>query len=278
MPTLLSSPLSSSKMTEKRFLHPYYILNTLLCLCYVALRVQRLKPGELGATDMFGITREQQIYFCLFLMLVTRSLSAPTLDAYFASAFMFARATAVVCLWFMNSRMAVVFVALWSLIYAVCPQPRYRLPKNITVLNNVTYNQRIAKNNHKTIYVLWCHATWSARCNQLLPVLPRLSKKYSHVRVRFASLDVSRYVGVAETLGVNTSPASKQLPTVILFKEGKEVARIPPADDNGNVPREWTRGFTDRHIADRLDLITHLQTAKQWEQDAQSRHREKKKN
>ena len=205
-------------------------------------------------------------------------LSAPTLDVYLASAFMFSRVAIALCLWYMDERMLLIFLALWTLVYALCPQPRYRLPSSISVLNNVTFQQRVINNKYDKYHVVWCHAAWSARCNQLLPIFPKLAKKYSHVRILFSTLDVSRSVTVAQQLKVNTSPASKQLPTVILFKHGKEVARIPIADEDGNIGKEWARGFTDRHIADRLDLPTHLQQAKKWEKAAQLSHKQKKKN
>ncbi|PXF49680.1 Thioredoxin-related transmembrane protein 2-like [Gracilariopsis chorda] len=264
-------------MVDNRFLHPYYVLNVALVLAYVGLRAKRLDPHELSKEDMFGITREAQIYFCLFLMMATRTLSAPTLDAYLSSAFMFLRVAIVVLLWHMDKQLVAVFLALWTMIYAVCPQPRYKLPKSIVTLNNVTYNDRIARNKHKTIYVLWCHATWSARCSQLAPVLASLAKAYDHPRVRFARVDVSKYPTLADTLSVSVSPASKQLPTVICYKQGQEVARIPVMDQRGNLPKQWSRGFKAAHVAEALNLNTHFITAKQWEQEAQQRLRQSDK-
>lgn len=263
--------------TSNRFVHPYYLLNGMLFVAYTALRIQRLHPHDLALADMFGITREFQIYFSLALMLFTRSLSAPTLDAYLSSAFMFSRVAVLVCLWYMDSRLAAIFAALWTLIYAVCPQPRYKLPDSITTLNNISFRDRIVKNKHQTIYVLWCHATWSARCSQLAPVLASLSKSYTHVRLKFARLDVSKFPTVAEDLGVSMSAASKQLPTVLCFKMGKELARIPHVDSNGVVDPKWSKGFTAGHVAQELNLNQQLQTAKQWEKDAQERYERSKK-
>lgn len=258
-------------MPENRFLHPYYLLNVLLCAAYAALRVQRLSGWQLAHQDMFGISREQQIYFCLFLMLITRAMSAPTVDAYLASAFSFARVAILVCLWHMDTRLAVLFLVLWTLIYALCPQPRFRLPPSIATLTTPSFNQRIANNNHRTIYVLWCHASWSARCSQLAPVLASLAKAYSHPRVRFARIDVSKFPDTAEKLGLSISPNSKQLPCVICFKQGKEVGRIPTTDRNGNISKDWYRGFKAGHVAQALNLKIHINTAREWEKEARQR-------
>ena len=36
---------------------------------------------------------------------------------------------------------------------------------------------------------------------------------------------------MAKTYSINTSAISRQLPTLILFEDGKEISRFPPYDD-----------------------------------------------
>lgn len=259
-------------MPNSRFLHPYYIFNALLPLCYVLLRLQRLSPQSLAAADMFGVSREQQIYICLLLMLFARALSAPTLDAYLSSAFMFVRVTVLVCIWHMDPRLAALFFALWTVLYVVFPQPRVRLPSTVVALNDVSFRERILRNNHRTIYVVWCHAVWSSRCAQLSPVFAAVVRSYAHVRVKFATLDVAKYAGVADALEVSTSPTSKQLPAVICFKQGRELARLPLLNQAGNVPVQFARGFTAAQLAQQLQLDAMLKTAQQWEEEAQRKY------
>ena len=40
-------------------------------------------------------------------------------------------------------------------------------------------------------------------------------------------IDVGRYPEVAEKYHINTSPLTRQLPTMILFQDGKETGRVP---------------------------------------------------
>lgn len=263
-------------MERSRFFHPYYVLNGLLIVSYILLRMKRLSPLELGRQDMFGFTREFQIYLCLGLMLFSRTLSAPTMDAYLSSAFAFTRVAILICLYYMNWQLFVTFLALWTLIYAVCPQPRYQLPGSIATLTSPSFNERIGQNTHKTIYVLWCHAPWSPRCSQLTPVLAKLASRYNHPRVRFARLDVSRFSDTAEKLGVSVSPSSKQLPCVISFKQGKEVARVPKTNAAGQIPKEWIHGFTAAQLEQALDLTNLYKTAVKWERDAQLQYEKKR--
>lgn len=254
---------------ENRFLHPYYVLNSLLIVTYVTLRIKRLSGHALGQQDMFGITREAQIYFCLVLMLFSRTLSAPTLDVYLSSAFAFTRVAVLICLYYMNWNLFLIFLAFWTIIYVVCPQPRFRLPSSVATLTTPTFNERIARNTHRTIYVLWCHAPWSPRCSQLTPVLAKLAARYDHPRVRFARIDVSRFSETADKLGVTVSPRSKQLPCVISFKQGKEVARVPKVNDAGQIPKEWAHGFTANQLEQALDIPNLYKTAVKWEREAQ---------
>ena len=48
-----------------------------------------------------------------------------------------------------------------------------------------------------------------------------------NVRVFSGKIDVGRYPEVAESFIINTSPLTRQLPTLILFEQGKETGRVP---------------------------------------------------
>jgi thiol-disulfide isomerase/thioredoxin len=256
----------------ERFLRPYYLFNAALLLSYVALRVKVLDPGELGMVDPFGFTREGQIYFSLALMLFVRTLSAATIDAYIASAFMFSRVAVLVLLWFMaDTRVVLLYLTLWVLIYILYPQPLFKHPKSILVLNSATFDQRVTKSKVKTINVVWFHTTWSARCTQLAPVLAGLADKYHHVRLRFSKIDCSRWPAVAERHGISLAATSQQLPTVVCFRQGLEVARIPSLEDLETSPNKWRRGFIAAHVAQALQLDARRVEADEWEVDARRR-------
>lgn len=264
-----------SLIPPDRFWHPYYVCNVALILSYIVLRVKRLDPGELAMADPFGFTREGQIYFSLGLMLFVRTLSAATIDAYLSSAFMFTRVAVLVLLWFMaDPKILVLFLTLWIMVFLVYPQPLFKHPKSILVLNSATFDQRITKSTAKTINVIWFHATWSARCTQFAPVLADLAGKYHHVRLRFSKVDLSRWPAIAGRYDISLTASSEQLPTVICFKQGVEVARIPSLADVTNSPGKWRRGFTAHHVAQELQLDKYLKDAERWETEARQRFQE----
>jgi hypothetical protein len=53
--------------------------------------------------------------------------------------------------------------------------------------------------------------------------------------LKFGKIDVGRYPDAAKKYNINDSSMSHQLPTVILFKGGKEVTRRPAADSRGKL-------------------------------------------
>jgi thiol-disulfide isomerase/thioredoxin len=256
----------------ERFWHPYYVLNTLISVTYVVLRFQLLDPGELGTPDPFGITREIHIYVSLALLVLVRLLSAPTIDAYLATCFMFVRVAVLLCLWYMDARACLVFLALWTLVFVVYPQPRFKHSASILVLNNVTFDQRITGNKSQTINVIWAHATWSSRCTQLAPVLADLAAKYKHPRLRFCKIDVSRWPQIAEKLRISLSATSDQLPAVVCFKQGVETDRVPAIDEIENPSSKYRRGFTAAHVARQLKLDLRMQEAEKWEAGAKQQY------
>lgn len=52
---------------------------------------------------------------------------------------------------------------------------------------------------------------------------------------KFGKVDVGRFPDAAAKYHINDSSKSQQLPTLIMFKEGKEVERRPYADRQGKL-------------------------------------------
>nr|KAG5702311.1 hypothetical protein BaRGS_002978 [Batillaria attramentaria] len=77
-----------------------------------------------------------------------------------------------------------------------------------------------------------------------------LTYRYTLDNLRFGKIDVSRYPQVAEKFGIDTSTWSKQLPTVILFQEGKEKIRRPVSTKKTTLKFI----FTKEHVIRDLEL------------------------
>lgn len=100
-----------------------------------------------------------------------------------------------------------------------------------------------------------------------------MAEKYEHPRMIFGRLDVSKFPKVAHDLEVSTKIAGVELPAVLLFSKGKEIARLPKKGDSA----KWKRGFKQGHLEGELDLPGCFEKAKKWEKKVQDKYNKNKK-
>jgi len=82
--------------------------------------------------------------------------------------------------------------------------------------------QEIIENSYKLVVVDF-FAEWCMPCLMLSPVIEELADRIEDVK--FVKINVDENKNLAERYNVSS------VPTLIVFKEGKEIARI-----NGNIP------------------------------------------
>jgi thioredoxin 1 len=80
-------------------------------------------------------------------------------------------------------------------------------------------------------------AQWCGPCRVLAPVLGALAREYAG-RARFVAVDVNDEPALAERFDV------RAMPTVVLWRDGREVGRLV-----GNRPRAFVAGMLDRALA-----------------------------
>jgi thioredoxin 1 len=78
------------------------------------------------------------------------------------------------------------------------------------------FDEEVLKSNDPVMVDFW--ATWCGPCVLAGPVVDQLATDYAG-KITIGKLDVDANQGVAQKYGVMS------IPTVILFKDGKEVAR-----------------------------------------------------
>lgn len=57
--------------------------------------------------------------------------------------------------------------------------------------------------------------------------------RYTLDNLKFGKVDVGRFPELAKKFYINDTPFTKQLPTVIVFKNGEEFNRVPAIDSKG---------------------------------------------
>ncbi len=76
--------------------------------------------------------------------------------------------------------------------------------------------------------VIDCWAPWCGPCRMLAPTFEALAKDYQG-KVSFAKLDTDESPKTAMTLGIHS------IPTIIFYKDGKQVERLTGAHPRANI-------------------------------------------
>ena len=121
-------------------------------------------------------------------------------------------------------------------------QPIFSGATGMEQLNLLEFKKRVSspspppEDAHATWLVVF-HAPWHPTCVALEPVLAELSLTYGTKLLKFGKVDVTRYPQAARDMGLDTSGSSRQLPTLVLFQNGRELARIPHVYPGGKVAK-----------------------------------------
>ncbi|KAI8090291.1 uncharacterized protein B0P05DRAFT_530172 [Gilbertella persicaria] len=105
-------------------------------------------------------------------------------------------------------------------------------------------------------WIVMLYANWSVSCLNFEAVLAKLSLQYDVPHLKFGQIDIDLYSDLAEEFGVSKDPASFDLPTLILFQQGKEIRRLPEL----TLAKEGAKNTTTNAAK---DTITRLGWSKQ---------------
>ncbi|MDU4861026.1 MAG: thioredoxin [Terrisporobacter othiniensis] len=102
------------------------------------------------------------------------------------------------------------------------------------LVNNSQFYNKIRTSDK--LVVMDFFATWCGPCKMLAPIFESLSSEMSD-KVDFAQIDIDRSLEVVEEYKIVS------VPTMIIFKNGKEVQRIV-----GFVPKEQIKSKIKAHL------------------------------
>ena len=102
-------------------------------------------------------------------------------------------------------------------------------PDYITYFRNDNMEDEI-KRDKRITWVVEFYAAWSPACVSFAPIFAKMSADYNLDNLKFGKVDVTRNSQLAEKFRVDHTSWSKQLPTVIMFQNGKESMRRPAID------------------------------------------------
>merc|ERR1712004_65677 len=255
----------------KVLFHPYYWINIILCGSFVFMRLMSpfcqilFGPGkEACELDM----RENEILFFLLVIVMVKSRKSgatSTAAAYLASGFIYAKIANLILFFRVDPRMGLVYLVAFLIQAMLLPEPTYKGPENLVYFRATGLDDEL-KRDPRVTWLVAFYAAWSPACINFAPIFSKLSADYGLANLKFGKLDVGRYPEIGEKHHISTSALSRQLPTLIMFQDGKEVGRIP-AIISGQVQK---CNFKEEDLVNTFDLnnlYVELQKDKRFKQE-----------
>ncbi|VDM36370.1 unnamed protein product [Hydatigera taeniaeformis] len=211
----------------KNLLHPYYIVNIILSLLYVLTKKLPYTCGLLYEQCEIEL-QEYEILIFLAAFITMRNKRQFSVPDYVAHFCMFAKLCNLFMFWRHSLTYATVYGVLWLFQAYFLFQPVYSGPESVCYFHESNFAEVVERGDPRVTWVVAFYTVWSPGCIALAPIFSELSHAYSgYTTLRFGKVDVARCSALARQVGVDTSTWSKQLPTIIVFRGGREIDRRP---------------------------------------------------
>ena len=213
-----------------RFLTPYYISNFLILLSYPALLRPFVIPAEsdlYSGDSMLRVSRELQLLLSIAVLLALKGKNSPSMDGFLFNVFLFSKLFMAVALAVDSFLYAGLFIAATLVLAISFPQPTYSGPSKVSMLKGATLNSSVLADRTGTYHILLFVTYWAPPCSAFIPVFARLSNALASPSLKFWMVNITNAEPLARKFLIDTSTSSKQLPTLILFKDGVELSRLP---------------------------------------------------
>ena len=109
------------------------------------------------------------------------------------------------------------------------------MSENVRETSDGTFESDVLKSDRPVLVDFW--AAWCAPCRMLAPTVEAVAEKYAN-SARVVKLNVDDNPSVSQRYGI------KGIPTLILFKDGKEEERVVGATSEQAISR-----MLDKHVS-----------------------------
>ncbi|XP_077995506.1 thioredoxin-related transmembrane protein 2-A-like [Glandiceps talaboti] len=219
----------------KRLLHPHYLMNFTLCISFLFLKIVPPICDYAFPQDECRLNWDDcNIYLFLGCVLVVKNRRSNDWLEYISTSFLFAKIANNVLFMKADPRWGTLYGIACLMSFVVFPEPAYAGPDNILYFSESTLKEELEK-DRKGYWLVEFYAGWSPPCVRFASVFAELSLKYSNDFLRFGKINIGTSPDTAKQYYVDISSMTKQLPTVILFHQGKEKTRVPVWDSKGKI-------------------------------------------
>ncbi|GAX75570.1 hypothetical protein CEUSTIGMA_g3013.t1 [Chlamydomonas eustigma] len=127
-----------------------------------------------------------------------------------------------------NEALCLQYAIAFGLVFLLIEQPCYKAEDEVEVFTPVLIQEKVRSAASPGVaYLVFLHTKWSISSMHAYTIFSELSRQYTSERITFAKLDLSVWPNWSKKLGVDISPQSWQLPTIILYENGLELKRLP---------------------------------------------------
>ena len=262
------------------YLTTYYILNILASVSYVVLKTVHPicewffkgdEQCELSLSDC-----ETLVFVGVVLAFKNLKWKRDVNKDVFAMATGFFKAVNLILFLRSHWPLFIVYAVFCIVLFIAVPEPLYTGPDSVQLFSSVSLQEELKENPLVTLLVEF-YTVWSPPCKKLAEPFAEVSLRFDHKYLKFGKIDLGRYPAMAQMHNIDDSVTSKQLPTLILFQDGKEVKRRP-VKSAGRDGKVFPFGFTKENIANAFELKSCLEIAKsKLEREEKRAKKEEKK-
>ena len=101
-------------------------------------------------------------------------------------------------------------------------------------VNDAEFQQEVLEADLPVLVDFW--AEWCGPCHQIAPILEKLAEEYDG-KIKFVKLDTEQNFETPESYGILS------LPTLLVFKGGRQIERITGARPKGDLKRSLDKAL-----------------------------------
>lgn len=251
----------SFKKDLRQLIKPYYWINILLSISYLVAKKapvvctylfsNKVKDSKDSVCELDGRETEILIFLAIVVMMRTRKTGSVTMINYLTSSFIYTKIANLILWSYGDYLYGIAFGVIFIITALIFPEPTYSGPENVTYFRTENGLEDELESDKRVTWLVTFYTVWNPACVNFAPIFSEVSSDFHLDNLRFGKVDVGRFPEVGKKHYVSDSPLSRQLPTVILFKNGKEVLRRPCADAKGKLQKFF---FARDHVITAFDL------------------------
>jgi thioredoxin len=106
----------------------------------------------------------------------------------------------------------------------------------VTEVNDANFEMEVLNSSQPVLVDFW--AAWCAPCRMLAPTVESVAQEYQG-KAKIVKLNVDENVGTSSSYGI------KGIPTLVLFRNGKEADRVVGVPSNA---KDYISQMLDKHM------------------------------